>query len=246
MTRCAGIAALALMLAALASAPTLAQQEQGRPVVGGGSFNEAPPIDPGTFSDSILVGETLLYRVPVAAGQRLSVTVRLDDDDANQAANLAALYPNLYTPLREIPTLLTLGGGGESSLNETGAQAQAALDNPLGGVEQAAADSAQVYAGPGFWYVGFTAEGSSPPTVEIPFTFTVAVEGRPVEPLPDQEPSQEPPPEESAPPASEDARDRGDDSDLPRVIGVLLGGLVLGVISGAVAGFVSRRPGKRV
>jgi Ca-activated chloride channel family protein len=240
VTRRARIAVLTMALAVLASAPAAAQRDEAEPVVGGGSFNDAPGIGGGTYSDSILLGETLLYRVPVAAGQRLTVTVSLDDADAIEAAGLFSLYPNLYTPLRELAQRVTGDGGGSAFLREAGEERSRALDKPLGSVERAG-DASGVYAGPGVWYVGFTASGTSP-TVEVPFTFTVAVEGRPVEPLPGPESLPQEPEEEPVPPARGDAEAGDGDSDVLRALGVLVGGLVLGVGSGTVAAFVSRRP----
>lgn len=49
------------------------QAPSGEPVsvVGGPNFSSAPPTEPGRYSDSILMGETLFYRVPdVAWGQQ--------------------------------------------------------------------------------------------------------------------------------------------------------------------------------
>lgn len=46
-------------------------------VIGGSSFVDAAPIGPGTYTDSIAVGETLFYKVPLTWGQQLRVTTEL-------------------------------------------------------------------------------------------------------------------------------------------------------------------------
>lgn len=57
------------------------------PAVGGPNFSAAPPTGPGTYSDSILVNETLFYRVPdVKWGQQVSCDFTLNKADAASAA----------------------------------------------------------------------------------------------------------------------------------------------------------------
>ena len=52
------------------------------PVVGGPNFSSAPPTVPGRYSDSILAGETLFYRVPeVGWGQQAVCDVGLGQTD---------------------------------------------------------------------------------------------------------------------------------------------------------------------
>ncbi|EAP97461.1 putative secreted protein [Janibacter sp. HTCC2649] len=47
----------------------------GAPVVGGGGFSDALTLQPGTYSDVILPGEQIFYRVRVGYGQRAGFTV---------------------------------------------------------------------------------------------------------------------------------------------------------------------------
>lgn len=60
---------LALAMVLYAAGPAAAQK--GTPVEGGGSFNDAPLLDEGRYSDTIRAGETLYYGIDLAAGQRL-------------------------------------------------------------------------------------------------------------------------------------------------------------------------------
>jgi hypothetical protein len=60
---------LVLALTALAlPAPALAQGGAAKPVVGGGSFNTAPLLAPGTYSDTVAAGETAYWKVRLAKG----------------------------------------------------------------------------------------------------------------------------------------------------------------------------------
>jgi Ca-activated chloride channel homolog len=46
-----------------------------RTILGGTAFSDAPVLASGTFTDSLAVGETVVYRVRLETGQRLRVTV---------------------------------------------------------------------------------------------------------------------------------------------------------------------------
>ena len=70
---------MVLLLAALTSllvAPVAAAQ-QGSPIKGGGSFTEAPMVEPGGYSDSIRMSEELFYAVELTEGQALKISAKL-------------------------------------------------------------------------------------------------------------------------------------------------------------------------
>lgn len=78
------------------------------PVIGGPNFSSAPPVEPGTYEDTVLVNETLFYRVPdVAWGQTAVCDVRLGGtDQARDAIGIRSgirattrLYGALKTPV---------------------------------------------------------------------------------------------------------------------------------------------------
>ena len=53
----------------------------GTPVVGGGSFEDAPELEPGTtYRDTLRPREQLIYKVPVSWGQSPRLTARLETD----------------------------------------------------------------------------------------------------------------------------------------------------------------------
>lgn len=86
---------------ACASAPALAA-----PVDGGGSFDDAPLLRAGTFSDTILPQETLFYSVALGEGQRLQVDADVDlsvgsKGERGEADALGGFGLTFYSPLRE-------------------------------------------------------------------------------------------------------------------------------------------------
>ena len=78
-------ALLALTLA-LAWAPSAQAQSS---VEGGGSFNDAPVVKPGRYTDTLRGSETLFYAVQVKRGQKLTATATVSgstDDHVHGAA----------------------------------------------------------------------------------------------------------------------------------------------------------------
>ena len=75
----------------------------GTPVVGGGGFSDALTLAPGTYSDVILPGEQIFYRVRVDYGQRAAFTV--DAPTPGQTISLGStsytsFAVDAYTPWR--------------------------------------------------------------------------------------------------------------------------------------------------
>ncbi|MFC3688086.1 vWA domain-containing protein [Aquipuribacter hungaricus] len=78
--------------------PELQPLPDPSPVDGGPSFNDATLLEPGAWSDSMRLGETVFYRVPVDWGQQLAVRVDFPPtvegsalDDALRLGNYANL-----------------------------------------------------------------------------------------------------------------------------------------------------------
>ena len=58
--------------------------QEGTPIVGGGSFNTAPLLEPGRYADTVAAGETVYWKVELAKGQvsrRARPSTRLADRD---------------------------------------------------------------------------------------------------------------------------------------------------------------------
>ena len=71
------------------------------PVVGGGSFNAAPILEPGPYRDTLLPTEYLYYAFRLEPGQRLHVTANADMPIQDfQRLGLSDITANLHSPTR--------------------------------------------------------------------------------------------------------------------------------------------------
>jgi hypothetical protein len=206
--------ALALLLALL-----MAPAASAAPVIGSGSLNDAPVLEPGEYSDTILPGEQLFYGVRVEEGQRIAVQARSSLSGERFRELVALLRFRAIGPLRE-----PVGFDEEADVREDGSPATFEAG-------PAAEDSSDPYLGPGTWYVGvhaFWGGSTAPPKAEIPFTFTVERTGEATA-TPTGTPAPSPTP---AP-----VRRRVDDSVDSAAIGAVgMSGLLLGMLAGALGG----------
>jgi Ca-activated chloride channel family protein len=193
-------AILALATAALAlPGPALAQGGAAKAVVGGGSFNNAPLLAPGTYTDTVAAGETVYWKVRLAKGQVLQVKATVDTsqiqddvfaDDYDKGLAGLEYHLDIFSPLRE--QLSEESGGRYDSASarlegsrEAGAKAGTATGPRVLGFEQILAsdyDKAK-FPAPGEWYVSLNAADSalSPANVpaELPVELDVQVIGPP-------------------------------------------------------------------
>jgi hypothetical protein len=233
----ARVAAVALAGALLAAPRPARAEALPDPVVGGGSFNAAPLLDPGTYRDTLLLGEYLYYAMPLEAGQRLRVGVRVPGVD-EETWELAqdAFSINLHTPQRELvgsPVAEdVLGNGNVDPPGVTAANIGERLRWSFYGPRAepfAAAVEESVYEGPGTWYVSLhSVRVDRRPKVELPVELSIAVDGEPVAEEPD------PRPEPERTPAREAARDDGRSPLLLLAVGVVAA--AVGVGAGASLG----------
>ncbi|QDP96613.1 VWA domain-containing protein [Microlunatus elymi] len=106
------------------TARTVKAAKPVRHVVGGTSFVDAGSLQAGTWDDTIAVGETLMYRVPVKYGQRLRVTADLPKRGTDWSpGDTDGFYPGLtlFGPDRAELTSkevsVTGAGGGDARLS---------------------------------------------------------------------------------------------------------------------------------
>ena len=224
-------APLALALA-LAAEPAWAQE----PVVGGGSPNAAPLLEPGAYRDTILSGETLFYAIRVEPGEQLRMRATVEADESLwEGASVMWLEAEARNALRE-PLRLAYDDAGEDQASFAGGPGERLerLSEPAETLRESA--DATRYLGPGVWYASFYArpiEGRLRP-VEVPFSFELAKEGTP---LPDQ-------PAVGVPPAREPRRpqpeaDGGDDGG--GGTGTLAAAGAGGLVAGVILGWLARR-----
>ena len=221
---------VALTAAALLALAARAPAQDYQPVVGGGSFNAAPILEPGRYRDTLLPTEYLYYAFRVAPGQRLRVTANADMPiDDFQRLGVSGITANIHSPTRSLYTSNpdfdvrgTFRVEGEPPLDLRGPYASAEPDD---------ANSGPWY-GPGVYYLAFYAihtGADDPPRAEIPFHFEVTVEG-------DAQPAATPSPSPSPTPTAAPAPDSGDDTPAPAIVAG-----VGGLLAGAAGSVVLRR-----
>ena len=197
MRRALGTLAAAAALAL--PAPALAQSATAKPVVGGGSFNTAPLLAPGTYSDTVAAGETVYWKVRLAKGQVLRVKATVDtsqiqtdplaDGYDRGLANLN-YFLDIFSPLREQLSEESGGAYDEASARlegspDAGAKAGTATGPRVLGFEQILATdyNEDKFPAPGEWYVSLNAADSAtfPADVpaELPVELDVEVLGQP-------------------------------------------------------------------
>jgi hypothetical protein len=227
--------ALGVLLALVLAAPAAAQSGRvvppdEKPVVGGGSFNAAPILEPGSYRDTILPAEYLYYAVKVAPGQRLHLTGATDQPtevDLLRDLGVPAVYLTIMSPTR-----MESSSGGTSTVQGdldsqggadfVGPTAEAADDRDTGGP----------WTSSGIYFLSVQAvwRGSEPepPKAEIPFHFTISLEGQAkarVTPTPTPSPTAT---------ATATASPGGEGSGGTGAVaaGAGVGGLLIGVIAG--------------
>ena len=88
---------LALLAVAAASALAAAPAAAQTPIAGGGSFNDAPVLDVGSYADTLRGGEQLFYGVEPEPGQIITATATVE----GRSTTSYFLDLKLYSPLRE-------------------------------------------------------------------------------------------------------------------------------------------------
>jgi hypothetical protein len=180
---------LAAVLLALVPAAARAQGSDRRPAIGGGSYNDAPLLEPGRYRDTLRPGERVFYAFDVKAGQRLHVSAVAPGDGGLLPADVLAV--GVETPLREVeldPAAEDLTGRG-TFVTRT--------DTPIEyrtapAATSAASEGGDEYRGPGTYFVSLDLQTSNPDPlpIEQEVEFDVAVEGAPqAEPTPQRTPA---------------------------------------------------------
>jgi Ca-activated chloride channel homolog len=185
--------ALAVLAVTLAvPAPALAQGGAAKPVVGGGSFNTAPLLGPGTYDDTVAAGETVYWKVRLAKGQVLRVKATVDtsqiqtdplaDGFDKGLANLT-YFLDIFSPLRE--QLSEESGGSYDAASArlegsaaAGAKTGTATGPRVLGFEQILASdyNEDKFPAPGEWYVSLNAADTATFPAEVPAELPVELE----------------------------------------------------------------------
>jgi hypothetical protein len=181
------VAGLACALALVAPSAARAQDSSARtPVVGGGSFNAAPLLEPGSYRDTILPNEFLYYGVKLAVGERLHVRARIASSDWQAWTDAVSGFAvNLATPLRQVlpdPVAEDVLGNGAAAFGPVGEEnmAKQLRWDFYGPRVMTLPDALEqtTYEGPGVWYLAFNAFTAGQHQVaEFPVEFDIDVEG---------------------------------------------------------------------
>lgn len=257
--------ALAALLALL-SLPASAGAQAGKPVVGGGSFNTAPLLNPGRYSDTVAAGETVYWKVRLQKGQILQVKATVDTSqlqtDVTKSDYKSGLVNlnyrmSIHTPLRED---LSNEAGSEyqdatttlEGATDAGAKTGTVKSSRVLGFEQILAGdyTANKFPGPGEWYIALSAADSAADPAEVPAEFPVDLEveflGAPQPSSPDfaaKLPSATPTPESTREPDPGAVIGNGNSGAGDPTLTIALvaaialaGGLILGVLAALVLG----------
>jgi hypothetical protein len=150
---------------ALVWAPA-AQAQSG--VEGGGSFNDAPVVKPGRYTDTLRGSETLFYAVELKRGQKLTATATVSGStDTSYAVRL-----QIYSPARQADPL-----NGEDSTSFSSFDDSVSLDVTGQTVGETGTSSDDYYQLSGNYYVGLSATSSdtrfNPPQFDTQLQFDV-------------------------------------------------------------------------
>jgi hypothetical protein len=188
---------LALLTLAILAFPAAAHAQEGTPVVGGGSFNTAPLIKPGTYSDTVAAGETVYWKVTLQKGQVLHVRATVDTSeietdvtasDYEEGLDNLDYHLDIHSPLREPLSDEIDYRDASTDLegdDEAGAKTGEAVGPRALGYEQILATDYSNYKfpGPGDWYISLSASDSDifPAEVpaELPIKLEITLEGQP-------------------------------------------------------------------
>ena len=174
--------------------PDLAFSEP-RPVSGGNSFGNATPITEGTYSDSMVPGETRYYSFPVEWGQRPQVTFKALPSVRDTNENMGI---GIFGPMRNDVADETVPFYDEEKTENVVVDRSIDYSNRY--ENEYGKDRA--LAGTHYVAISMNVKSQEPGGVEQPFKFAVAAHGEPGE-GPDWRPVEEPGPEPSdAPPSS--------------------------------------------
>lgn len=231
------VVALTAVLATLGPAPFASAQDEGpegRPIVGAGSPNDAPLLEPGTYADSVRPTEISFYTVRVAPGQRLSITAVIDEALRATRTDVAVFAPagNAVSPV-------------ESDLDTTSAQDQTratAVAPPAATLEEAVDAGRPAEVPPaGVWTVAiglYPPQSEDRPVRQYDMTLEVEVDGSPTaQPAPSVparlEPAPAPAPDTADPPGRAGGKGERGHSPGPSLALVLPLGAAAGLALGA-------------
>lgn len=209
---------------------------RGDPVAGGPSLIDATPVGPGTYTDSILDGESLWFAVDVAAGQDVTARVTIRTADVSSDAAVVLEWQDASAQRVDAAALDGIPRGQASTLAVPTGEVNGSR-SPFGAVRS-----------PGTYYLSLRTGGFPPDEAHdfvleiLPTGAGTEAEGTPSSPPATSVAPLEPEPEAAPPPASVPAAalpPPPDDGVAPGVVLLLL--LVLLAVGGGGILLLRRR-----
>lgn len=202
LSGCTWAAALTVAAAGFVAVPQVTARGAAPRVEGGGSFTDAPVLQPGTYADTIRIREKLFYAVDLALGQRLRFALEAKGDPAGPSEPTGTLLLNVYNPVRAEYTtneIQSFTGTNDPTIRIRG---------PRVGSSQ---DLDDFWAQPGTYYVSIRFYKLLSPNErgplfkrEYPTKISVEVAGRAISPSPSPTATAASPTETVASPAASD------------------------------------------
>lgn len=237
-----GTAAVALALSLACALPTTAGGQAGELIIGAGSFNEAPLLEPGRYRDTIRGSETNIYAIDVQPGQRAGARVELDPGRFESPAATVTLDLEIDTPARTP----TSEGLGESEFIGTGSPLTTAIVKGPVASDPLTAAADDTFPTGGRWYVRVSVDDpiQYADREEFPITLDLDVAGTPTEevdpPVETEEPVEPDEPEEPTEKPGADAADENDGGSGDTLLIAGIGGVLLGGVAGVASSARSR------
>jgi Ca-activated chloride channel family protein len=200
-------------------------------VVGGGSFADAPLLEPGSYRDTILPGERLFYGIRLEPGQQLRMRAKLDVKPGEVDQDTAVGFSiGLQTPLREVIVDTDEDIAGHSTVGSVDDTLEVLYPKVL--AASGARSETGDYPGPGVWYpsVYLISNQRRPAKVEFPVEFELEAVG---DPQPDASP--EPTPAKATPAPAPEGESGGGGTSAGAIAGIGLAGLLVGLVGGGLA-----------
>ncbi|WIK81892.1 vWA domain-containing protein [Micrococcus lylae] len=153
-------------------------------VAGGGSFNDATPIESGqTITDTLVPGEAKYFKIDAATNQTLAARVDITSD----AEDNLMIWALAYNPLREHMSFMSDPDAGGSGVNGTGdlsiigpgegSYANGVLEEHIHPNRRISSGGAEAYSVPGGQYIKVQRE-YDPSAADVPQSFELAVDVR--------------------------------------------------------------------
>lgn len=153
-------------------------------VAGGGSFNDATPIESGqTITDTLVPGEAKYFKIDAATNQTLAARVDITSD----AEDNLMIWALAYNPLREHMSFMSDPDAGGSGVNGTGdlsiigpgegSYANGVLEEHIHPNRRISSGGAEAYSVPGGQYIKVQREYDSS-AADVPQSFELTVDVR--------------------------------------------------------------------